>query len=689
VTTPQTINAAVITSGDTLVTNTVSNGGPLAGNGLAGLTLGPVSLGGGTLFAINGTAHTTTVLDGDITDGSGAGSLFLQSTMGGGSAALTNSNYLINGNNTYTGGTTIQVNTGSTGSIQIGSDSPFGTGAVNAIFQGNSVEFRAIGATRTIPNDFVLDGGFNLAGDNSIVFAGDIAIASGASRLTINKITAPGETVTFGESPGSSVIYLGNPTSNGGDGVGRIFIMQANTGATTIINALFQDVAAGSAVRYGSQNGGNIIINVPQTYTSDTQIGGGEATVQFQHDYNVGDPSGPFGLGTLHANGGANARLAPTGGDRTIANPILMDFGVAFTNVPNDSSSVTLTGPVTYTSILTGTGYRVVNNVMPATGGTVIFGSAGSPSTITLSAASGQGLNFTGSGKTIINDTIQDSSPGINNPLIVSNNSTTTFNGPQITDGDFSVTGSNSTVIINGPRSSAGGSTPGNIAITGPGAKLVVNNSMTGIGTVTIDDSTATLAGTGSIDGDVTNNGTIAPGDETLTPGTLTLTGNVTNNADSRWLIGLDGATAGMLDIGGNVDLAALDSLDVVGSGTGPWVIATYAGTLTGTFDNITPGYAVDYGTGSNSEITLMTAALPGDYNNDGRVDAADYVVWRKDPASFGGDPGGYDTWAANFGNPPGGGSTALGATSAVPEPASMLLLLLALAGLPAARARR
>ncbi len=36
---------------------------------------------------------------------------------------------------------------------------------------------------------------------------------------------------------------------------------------------------------------------------------------------------------------------------------------------------------------------------------------------------------------------------------------------------------------------------------------------------------------------------------------------------------------------------------------------------------------------------------LDGDYNNDGKVDAADYVLWRSDPGSYGG-AGGYDTCA-------------------------------------------
>ena len=73
---------------------------------------------------------------------------------------------------------------------------------------------------------------------------------------------------------------------------------------------------------------------------------------------------------------------------------------------------------------------------------------------------------------------------------------------------------------------------------------------------------------------------------------------------------------------------------------------------------------------------------LAGDYNADGIVDAADYVVWRKDPAAFGGDPAGYNTWTTNFGRTSGPGS-GLGAGS-VPEPASWLLGVLLLSGVVA-----
>jgi hypothetical protein len=64
---------------------------------------------------------------------------------------------------------------------------------------------------------------------------------------------------------------------------------------------------------------------------------------------------------------------------------------------------------------------------------------------------------------------------------------------------------------------------------------------------------------------------------------------------------------------------------------------------------------------------------LPGDYNNNGRVDAADYVTWRKNPAAHGGNPAGYNTWRMNFGRTAGSG---LGAGSAVPEPAGFVFFV-------------
>ena len=58
----------------------------------------------------------------------------------------------------------------------------------------------------------------------------------------------------------------------------------------------------------------------------------------------------------------------------------------------------------------------------------------------------------------------------------------------------------------------------------------------------------------------------------------------------------------------------------------------------------------------------------PGDFNQDGVVDAADYVVWRKSPSTFGGDPNGYNTWRTNF------GATVTGAAAVAPKLARQVL---------------
>jgi len=91
----------------------------------------------------------------------------------------------------------------------------------------------------------------------------------------------------------------------------------------------------------------------------------------------------------------------------------------------------------------------------------------------------------------------------------------------------------------------------------------------------------------------------------------------------------------------------------------------------------------------------LFTAApvgVPGDFNNDGQVDAADYITWRENAVANAALPNdnGLATQAArfslfrsSFGNP--GAGSGLG-NGNVPEPSSLMLLL---AGLLFAGPRR
>jgi hypothetical protein len=90
----------------------------------------------------------------------------------------------------------------------------------------------------------------------------------------------------------------------------------------------------------------------------------------------------------------------------------------------------------------------------------------------------------------------------------------------------------------------------------------------------------------------------------------------------------------------------------------------------------------------------ISAPGLLGDFNEDGKVDAADYVKWRKDGANPLPNDNGLTTaaarfnlWRANFGNMSGGGAAASGAS--VPEPASWICSLLAAAAFAGRRRTR
>jgi hypothetical protein len=104
-------------------------------------------------------------------------------------------------------------------------------------------------------------------------------------------------------------------------------------------------------------------------------------------------------------------------------------------------------------------------------------------------------------------------------------------------------------------------------------------------------------------------------------------------------------------------------------------------------------------GRAENASRTFSQAfryTIAGDFNTDGTVDSADYVVWRK----TGGTQDGYNLWRAHYGQTAGSGSAGYGhrgsgpdasaqPLSGVPEPSTVVALLAAIQTLAYHRVRQ
>ena len=76
----------------------------------------------------------------------------------------------------------------------------------------------------------------------------------------------------------------------------------------------------------------------------------------------------------------------------------------------------------------------------------------------------------------------------------------------------------------------------------------------------------------------------------------------------------------------------------------------------------------------------LGSEVLPGDFNSDGVVDAADYTAWRYGLGTMYSQAH-YEVWRANFGQQSGSGSDA-SANAIVPEPTTLVMLIVAAVGI-------
>jgi hypothetical protein len=103
---------------------------------------------------------------------------------------------------------------------------------------------------------------------------------------------------------------------------------------------------------------------------------------------------------------------------------------------------------------------------------------------------------------------------------------------------------------------------------------------------------------------------------------------------------------------------------------------------------------------GQTGSVNLSSGQiLPGDYNDNDKVDAADYIVWRNSLGPFNTIPNDttagsvtdedYGVWRQNFANPGGSAGQTLSFGAAVPEPGGVMLIFLAMPLVATMRQRR
>lgn len=233
-------------------------------------------------------------------------------------------------------------------------------------------------------------------------------------------------------------------------------------------------------------------------------------------------------------------------------------------------------------------------------------------------------------------------------------------------------------------------------------ARLAADAPSDGTVLVSGAGSTWTVGGKLGVGGDAATLASGGDGTLNIQPGG---TVNVAQNmiVFPEGLVRLQGGTLDAAGISGQLQLALIDGFAPAAGDT--FTVLTAAAGIFGTFANVANGqrlttldslgsFLVHYGPASafNPNQVILSAfepaELPGDFNLDGRVDAADYTVWR-DGLGSSYTMAGYDIWKAHFGQSLAAAATGFAAVSpAVPEPTSMAILGLALS-MSLARARR
>jgi T5SS/PEP-CTERM-associated repeat protein len=558
------------------------------------------------------------------------------------------------------------------------------------------------GATGTFPSA----GGIFIAATSIANSAGYVTIQSGATitmgQLDLARTGAPGSVGTFTvtgagsrvtksgtsmnighASGGTATVTIADggllTQSNGGVTINGTGLIDIHSGGTfTSIGAVGINTAGGTATRaaINVDGAGSVFTKTGSSAITIGHATTGAATVNVT---NGGQFTAGSGGTTLNATGVVNIdggtvdlkSLTNNGGAINFTAGSLSYIGDLSVGTGGLLGSDLTLGP-NRTLTLTGATTIDASHTLALTGGSFSTGSLAVNGTFDFDSGA---LAITGSGGLTI---------GGGGPL----GAMVVVNSDQTLDVTNTLTvnaGARLILIEAGGLSAGTLSNDGDLvaidsSVDGP----VVNNSA-----VTVIDSVdfnGLVSGLGNFFGPGTANfnGGYAPG---ASPAAVNFEGNVAFGASNTLAIELGGLIAGSgfdqltiegsLQLGGTLDVDLTD--DFMPQAGNTFDILNW-GALSGVFLNVAlPPLDGDLLWDESDLYTegilrVVEPFVPGDFNRDGDVDVADFVMWSKVPTLVDGD---YNDWSTHFGQPSGGSggsapvvfSPALSPRDRVPEP--------------------
>jgi fibronectin-binding autotransporter adhesin len=527
------------------------------------------------------------------------------------------------------------------GVVQVSQNNVFGTTSNGSKLSINGGTLRKAGgapgsnvaaANVDINNSFTVD----ITSSNDFQFIGGSAAAAGNMLITLGAEN-PTITVTPAPTGTSGVFIFAGRVLNGAGETDRGFT-KAGQGVLLMGNP-HSDYRGETTILEGTLRVRN------QFFNGNSPDNNGPAR--------IGDGTGAVNLsgGTLEYNGspiveGSAPTQAATGARSiTVSNPI----NVTVSSTINYFSTTLNLAPRTDIDFV------FTSNEIEATGGTLSLTNNGS-------CAADPGCTF--------RPTFTGSGFDFSQPVVISSHASVASRVTQLVSANTS-----DTQTWSGDLSGTGA-----LKRTGEGGTTTLTGANTYSGGTIVEGGTLQASGDAA---------TFGLGNITVSDGVLEIVSGVDNAiADTATLTV---TTGGMVSLGSMVD-------DLIAGLTLDSFVAT-PGTYGSTSSGATNFGLADpnaYFTGTGILTIAAPAGLPGDYTDDGIVDAADYVMWRKmfnpsGPAlpnddTPGVDSDDYDRWVENFGesNAGSGGDS----SAPVPEPASIVIVLAVLGAACAVRRR-